>query len=1112
MIQKAQFESFLKKQSAEFRVARPRTRLYFEYFSERCVQQDKEELVQGLLEPFMKEVPMNDFWGFTRSRFEVMFPGEVGNLNFFRRTLRECGYRNLTFIELAHVLMRGQLIESWLLETGSPFFECFAIDEMPTPSRVLSFKRPAVINSFCRMYDVRIDDLCCVEGHCPQIVLLTPLLLGGLFCFGLRVTVGQIESNSIRAHDHAPLRVIMKKTALLIDGNAMIHRVWHVLPPMHDPKGRLVNAAYGFTSILMRLLPSRHPDYLVVCWDRKEATYRHEAAPEYKAQREEQPQEFYDQIPMTQELVEVFGGHNSDLKGYEADDLLATLALRMQQQGIEVSILTSDRDMWQMIRPGISVVAFQKGVTETIVYDEAMVLEKTGLRPDQIADYKAMRGDSSDNLKGIPGVGEKTATELLQQFGNLDAILAAAHDEMSAISPAVRKKLIAGEEAARSTYPLVTLMMDAPIEKDAEHWKRAETDPAKAEAMLLAYGFKSLAVRLGVKAKDKINPKKEEPANLFSGSEEMKVAKEVDVVLAKKSLGFGERIKVENDAQARKELADFFGKEVVIRSVVIDQASLLAENTGLVLGMRTKSVFIPSSLLKHKSVEPIMRELLADSKTAKLGHDLKTVMHWALGRDWKIEGIAFDVEIVAYLLAAGEGGTDLPSLAAARLGLNFSDGDQRVFEEAEAILGLTDELRREMADMGIVSVFERFELPLIPVLVEMEAWGILIDRPYFQSLNEDFRKEKEKLEKEMRVLAGEDFNPGSSQQLAHILFEVLKLPVKGIKRGKTGLSTAAPELEKLEGTHPIIEKISAFREVAKLLSTYVEVMPLLADKDGRVHTTFKQTIAATGRLSSIDPNLQNIPIRTELGRKIRRGFIAKPGFVLLSCDYSQIELRVIAALAKDKRMLEAFEQGLDIHTATAAAIWHVSLDEVTKDQRRAAKAINFGIIYGQGPHGLAKTAGISFEDAKNFIQEYFNVYSGIRDYLEETKVLARERGYVETLFGRRRPIPEINSPLHQLRAAAERMAINMPVQGTATGDLVKLALIEIAKKLPDISPKTRMLLQVHDEVVLEVPEAEVKKVAKAVRDIMENVEKIGCPIVADAKVGKNWEEMERIKD
>jgi DNA polymerase-1 len=383
----------------------------------------------------------------------------------------------------------------------------------------------------------------------------------------------------------------------------------------------------------------------------------------------------------------------------------------------------------------------------------------------------------------------------------------------------------------------------------------------------------------------------------------------------------------------------------------------------------------------------------------------------------------------------------------------------------------------------------------------------MIDKPFLNKLSQEFTTERTRLEKEMVALAGRAFNPGSPTQLAEILFTDLKLPTKGIKKGKTGFSTAAPELEKLRGQHPIIEKIEDYREVSKLLSTYVEVLPLLADKDSRVHTTYNQAVAATGRLSSTDPNLQNIPIRTEAGRRIRRAFVAPKGTALISCDYSQIELRLAAALSKDPAMTEAFLHGEDIHRATAAKIWSIPLNEVTSDQRRTAKTINFGILYGQGPHGLASVAGLSYADAKTFIEKYFQVYAHFRSYIEETKALARKLGYVETLFGRKRPIPEILSSIPVLRAQAERMAVNMPLQGTAA-DLIKLAMIEIDKKLSAICPEARMLLQVHDEVVLEAPEKDAKQVAKFVKETMESVEKVGVPIVVETKVGKNWEEME----
>jgi DNA polymerase-1 len=563
-----------------------------------------------------------------------------------------------------------------------------------------------------------------------------------------------------------------------------------------------------------------------------------------------------------------------------------------------------------------------------------------------------------------------------------------------------------------------------------------------------------------------------------------------------------------------EDSSDFFQtvrkeKTLIVRPVESSQSSLFADTPALVLGSDEMSFVVSSSRLKEKKFASELSLILSDKDIQKVGHGLKGVWHWARSHGFELDGLRFDTEIAAYIASGAEGDYDLPSLAEERLNIVIPDSDEKALIEIDAIRRLKPILENELKEKNLGTFNNRFETPLIGVLANMEAQGILIDRTYFKSLTDDFRKEKARLEKEMEKSAGEPFNPASPQQLARVLFDVLKISSKGIKRGKTGISTAAAELEKLEGLHPMIAMVGEYREVAKLLSTYVEALPALTDKDGRVHTTYNQALTATGRLSSSNPNLQNIPIRTELGRKIRKGFIAKKGFRLLSCDYSQIELRVVAALAHDKKMIEAFVRGLDIHTATAAAIWDIPLEKVTKDQRRSAKAINFGIIYGQGPVGLSKSAGISFDEAKRFIDEYFHVYSGVHEYLDQTKALARARGYVETLFGRRRNLPEINSPMPQFRSGAERMAINMPVQGTSA-DLIKLAMIEIHRVLSKISTETRMLLQVHDELVFEVPEHDVASVAEEIVDIMQSIEKIGVPIVVDAKQGKNWDEMEAV--
>jgi DNA polymerase-1 len=899
--------------------------------------------------------------------------------------------------------------------------------------------------------------------------------------------------------------------ALVIDANALVHRAWHALPPLTSPDGKLVNAVYGFALVLTKLLQHTEPSYLAVCWDTPEPTYRHKAAPEYKAQRAEQPQEFYNQIPLVKEVVTAFGGTNVELPGYEADDLLGTIATKLAKKGTDVTILTSDKDAFQLIGERIRVLAFKKGVSETITYDEKALREVMGLAPEQIAPFKALRGDASDNLKGVPGIGEKTATELLQSFETLKGIFKAAHDAKSDLSPSVRQKLLAGEQAAYATLPLVELQLDAPLPVSLDELVYRGQNSSALREIFLRHGFKSLVGRMSATPTDKnVDELKQRSADASETSADTTKRRRASAESREESVDVPTAAPATVD-DVLSVLADAEREGILyLHTATLSQGSLFGERRELAIGTTKKSVLVGQSVLADTKVRGAFANVIANVDVKKVGHGLKADWHWLSRQGLDLVGIGFDTELASYLLSAGEGGHELESQAASRLGLTLPEGEAGLAASIGAIRELHVQLERELQQEKLAHILTRFELPLIPILGRMEREGVLIDREYFATLTEDFRAEKKRIESEMMKLAGEDFNPGSPTQLAHVLFDVLKLPVKGIKRGKTGLSTAASELEKLEGAHPIIEKIGEYREVSKLLSTYVETLPTQADVHGRVHTTYVQIGAATGRMASTNPNLQNIPIRTELGRKIRRGFIASKGCVLLSCDYSQIELRVIAALAKDEAMLDAFRRNIDIHTATASAIWHIPLDEVTKDQRRAAKAFNFGIIYGQGPQGLAKAAGIPYQEARQFIDEYFHAYAGVREYLDQTKALAHARGFVETLFGRRRPIPEINSPLPQLRAAAERMAINMPVQGTATGDLIKLALIALNEKLPKQFSDTRMLLQVHDELVFEVPMKDAERVASFVRDVMEHVAQIGCPIVAESKAGKNWEEMEKM--
>ncbi len=900
--------------------------------------------------------------------------------------------------------------------------------------------------------------------------------------------------------------IMSNKKALVIDANALIHRAWHALPPMTAPDGKLVNAVYGFTAILIKILAQERPDVLAVCWDTATPTFRHEALETYKGKRVKQDQAFYDQFDDVKEVVKVLGGTNLELDGFEADDLLGTLAVRLEKDGYKVLLLTGDKDAWQLISKNVSVVAFKKGVSETVIYTPESLVEITGLRPDQVVDFKAVRGDASDNIPGIKGIGEKTMTELLQKYDHLQRILKAAKDPSSDIKSAVRQKLLEGEKIALETLPIVRIVTDAPIKFKVEDLLRRKVDEDDVVAVLSKFGFRSLIARLFGKQDGYTSNVKRQTLNeeRRGSSPEANAPKEQKFEI-RNSINH----KVIKNVEDFEKFADETKKQgklyVYLPEVV--QESLFEDLPSVVFGGGDVTVTIAKQVLDKKEAKKILKLMIEDEGIKKIGHELKEVWHWADALGLEIAGLDFDTELAAYLLAAGERGHDLKSVAAMKL--------QKVLDDTKPIMALDAirelelRLRTELEEQKLSSVLERFEMPLIPILAKMEETGIMVDVKYFKKLAEELRKEKAKLEKKMHELAGEEFNPLSPKQLGHILFDVLEISTKGIKRGKTGISTAATELEKLHGLHPIIEMIEDYRELSKLLSTYVEAIPELADADGRVHTSFNQAVTATGRLSSSDPNMQNIPIRTELGRRVRKGFIAKKGYILLACDYSQIELRIAAALSKDKAMLEAFENGEDIHTATAAKIWDLKPEDVTKDQRRVAKAINFGLLFGQGPQGLSRTADISYAEAKDFIDRYFVAFSGIREFMDTAKALASAQGYVETLFGRKRPLPEINSPLQMVRAQAERMAINMPVQGTEA-DLIKLAMIDVAKELPKVSKDARLLLQVHDELVLEVPEKDVKKVAKVVVETMQNVEKIGCPIVVDAKAGKNWEEMETI--
>ncbi len=819
-----------------------------------------------------------------------------------------------------------------------------------------------------------------------------------------------------------------KQKFLIVDGNALIHRAYHALPPLSAKDGTLVNAVYGFTTILLKTLKDLAPTHAAVAFDLPGPTFRHELYKEYKATREKKPQELYDQIPLAKDVVRALGIAVLEKKGFEGDDVIATLA-EQAPSTMETMILTGDMDTLQLVNDHTRVYNLRKGVSDIAVYDTAAIGQRFGLRPDQLIDYKALRGDPSDNIPGVRGIGEKTAQELLATFDTLENLYTALEKDApkaSSIRPAVRALLVDQKEKAFEGKKLVELVRDVPLDRRPEDCLVPVPDTAALRALFEQFGFRTLLRRF------------EEP-----------------------------------------------------KATPPSIASLFTSATAVV-----------------NNAPPLVQ-----GKDYLWGHDLKNLYKQDSTASFPLSSTLFDTMIASHLLDAGSRIHDLETIAKTyRISME---------DPSPCIEALVPKLKKDLEKQGLWYVFSNIEMPLLPILAAMEQTGILVDQEHLKALSVQFGKELRALTKKIYTHAGQEFNINSPLQLREILFEKMKLSPEHGRIRKTakggGASTAAGELEKLRGLHPIIDLLFDYRELAKLQSTYTDALLAIVDgRDGRVHTTYNQAVASTGRLSSSNPNLQNIPIRSEAGREIRKAFIAEKGYVLLSADYSQIELRVAATLSHDAEMIKAFKSGHDFHATTASLVFGVKPDAVTPEMRRNAKAINFGIIYGMGATSLSQSTGMNRSEAEQFIERYFEVFHSLRDYLEGLKEKARTDGYVETLFGRRRPIPEINSGVQQVRAAAERMAINMPIQGTATGDLMKLAMIALDKEFgfSDVTGyrlqatrSIRLLLQVHDELVFEIRENEVKKIAPRIKSIMENVHAFKVPIVADLKSGPNWGEM-----
>lgn len=910
-----------------------------------------------------------------------------------------------------------------------------------------------------------------------------------------------------------------KPRLLVLDANALIHRAFHALPPLTSPKGEPVGALYGLCLTLLNVLKTFRPTHVVAAFDRPEKTFRHEQFEAYKAQRKKAADELVVQIVRARDILEAFAIPMLDAKGYEADDVIGTVTTAAEKDRLESVVVTGDQDTMQLVSDLVRVHLLRRGVKDTVTMGPAEIKERFGLRPDQMVDYKALRGDPSDNIPGVRGVGEKTATELLQKYGTLEKIFR----NLPALPEAVRKKLEAGKADASTSRTLVTIARDVPLKSDLDDLQRKPFDRARVIALFQELGFASLLPRLPDAAAEGGVP----PAG--GTIQQLGLRTQSSPAVSKRrTKGYRLLTTAEEVTKLARALKNASG-------VVVDtETERLGARTqplhGISIAVKEGEAFyIPSSLVSH------LRPVLEDPAIPKFGHNLKYDLEVLRQAGLALAPVAFDTMLASYVLAPGTRAHDLDTLSFTILGhekipitaligkgasqkalseVPLEDVAEYSCEDADMTLRLKHHFEQAFAkEPTLRRVLEGLEIPLIPVLAHLELAGIKLDAASLKAISRRVRRKLTILERRIHALAGRPFNISSTQQLQDVLFAVLKLPATGIGRTSTGLSTAAEELEKLRDAHPIISLIQEYRELTKLKGTYLDALPDLVDKEtGRIYTTYNQTIAATGRLSSSDPNLQNIPIRTELGQEIRKAFVAERGHVLVAADYSQLQLRLAASIAKDRAMQAAFRAGKDIHAETASFAFDVPLAKVTPAQRRVAKTLNFGVLYGMGPHAFARAAGVSLADAQRFIDEYMRTYRGIAEYMEEAKAAAVVHGYVETIAGRRRYLPEITSRNPQIRGEAERMAINHPIQGSEA-DVMKKAMIEIFRNMDGGSAAFRgvkMILTVHDELVFEVPKGRERVVGHAAKDIMEGSEKLSVPLVVDIRVGKSWGSMKPI--
>lgn len=878
----------------------------------------------------------------------------------------------------------------------------------------------------------------------------------------------------------------MANKFLIIDGNSLLFRAYHALPPLTSSSGQPTGALLGFAEMLLNLLDQEKPDAAAIVFDASGPTFRHEQFAEYKANRPPTPDDLQQQIALAHDIAQALGLKLFEVPGVEADDVIATLARQGRDKGAEVLIVSGDRDLVQLVQPGISVLASVRGFSDTRLYDEQRVEEEFGVSPQQLPDLKGLAGDASDNIPGAPGVGPKTAQRLLRQYGSIEGI----YSHLDSVQPPrIAEALRNSREQVELGAKLAKVLddVDLPAGPDDCAWHGVRVSDLRR--LFVQLEFNKLLPRL---------PQSEEFSTLS--------------------------VRVAASPQDIRQFVGDRGHPIALAAALADD-----QPVGVALCRGDHALYVTLSRGGHASLfdtssppdlSTSLAETLADPQLPKVGYDLKSLAADLEQAGIRLDGLAFDVALAGYLLAPQRGPQGLDALTAMYLGtgppppdVTDPDADAQtiagpVAARAAAAWRLREPLEDALRSEGLDTLFYDVEMPLVGILRDMERAGISIDTDRLGRLGQQLSQLASDLSHRIYDLAGHEFNIDSPKQLAKVLFEEMNLPHR--RRTKTGYSTSAAVLAELAEEHEIARLILEYREYAKLKSTYVDGLLKLVDTDGRIRTTFEQMVTATGRLSSRNPNLQNIPIRTEWGREIRACFVAPADdWLLLSADYSQIELRILAHLSQDPQLVEAFARGEDIHRRTAALIFDVPPNQVDADMRRVAKTVNYALIYGQGPNALAQQIGTTRAQAEEFIRNYFRRLPRVKEYLERTIQQARENLYVETIFGRRRPLPEILSTDNRTRSYAERAATNAPIQGSAA-DIIKIAMVRLAQRLANDGSRARLLLQVHDELVLETPAAEAAELGACVKEVMEQAADLSVPLTVDLKAGPNWRDMEKL--